>query len=488
MGSANYLAFDLGAESGRVVAAQFHHGVLQVETVHRFPNEPVHYGGSLHWDIARLWLEMQRGLEKTEHVRLEGIGIDTWAIDYALLGEGDELLENPWHYRDARTQGAMEELFRLVSPEQIYQTTGIQFMPINTLYQLFRSRQTSPALFAAAKHFLTIPDLLNFWCTGKAVCEFTNASTTQLLNIRTHQWAAELWEALELPPTLPCPVVEPGTILGPLQHQCCQSGTPVIAPATHDTGSAVASVSAGGNTAFLSSGTWSLLGTELSAPVITPQALALNFTNEGGVCGTTRLLKNVMGLWLLQGCRRAWAAEKKFYEYPELIAAVEEEATPFRHLIDPDDRTFLRTSDMVKAIDEFCLKTDQPVPTHPGAYTRAVLESLAFKYRVVIENLERVSGQPIEQIRVIGGGSQNKLLNQFTADATGRRVLAGPVEATALGNIAMQMLATGAVSSLTEARAVIDRSFPTEIFEPFEHHRWNQRFAHFQQYCEYTYA
>ncbi len=480
----HYLAFDLGAESGRAVLGRLHAGVLTTEDVHRFPNEPVAYGGSLHWDMPRLWLEMQRSLSSAGLPALDGIGVDTWGIDYALLGEGGELLENPYHYRDARTEGVMDQVFRILSPETIYETTGIQFMPINTIFQLFAAVRKSPRMFAAARTLLTIPDLLNYWLTGKAACEFTNATTTQLVDARTRSWAGTLFDALGIPGSLPAPVAEPGSVLGALQFG---AGTPVVLPATHDTGSAVAAISARGNTAFLSSGTWSLVGIELDGPVITPDARRLNFTNEGGVCGTVRLLKNVMGLWMLQGCRRAWQSEGQQYEYADLIAAAEAESR-FRHLLDPDDAAFLRPESMTRAIDAFCQKTDQPVPVRPGAYARAVLESLALKYRRVLHDLERLTGSRIEQIRIIGGGARNRLLNQFTADATGRRVLAGPVEATALGNIAIQMLATGAAASLAEARAVIDRSFATEIYEPAATARWNEQYQRFQQYCEYTYA
>lgn len=484
---ANYLAFDLGAESGRAVLGQLHAGILTTRDIHRFANEPVNYGGSLHWDVARLWHEIRSGLNQPELPKLDGIGVDTWGVDYALLGEGGELLENPYHYRDARTEGAMEEVFRVLPPQVIYDTTGIQFMPINTIFQLFRAVRKSPRVFAAAETLLTIPDLFNYWLTGKAVCEFTNATTTQLIDAWTRSWARPLFEALGIPASLPAPVMEPGGVLGTVLPSVFGEAIPVILPATHDTGSAVAAIEARDSTAFLSSGTWSLLGIELDAPVISDEARQLNFTNEGGVCGTVRLLKNVMGLWMLQGCRRAWALSGRHYEYADLIAAARDE-TPFRHLLDPDDAAFLRPADMTRAIDDFCLKTDQDLAAGPGAYVRAILESLAFKYRRVLEDLERLAGRRIERIRIIGGGSRNKMLNQFTADATGRLVLAGPVEATALGNIAVQMLATGAASSLREARGIIERSFATEVYEPSDGGRWNKEYLRFQQYCEYTHA
>jgi len=412
-------------------------------------------------------------------------------VDYALLGEGKELIQNPYHYRDRRTQNVMEEVFQKIPKEEIYQTTGIQFMPINTLYQLFAAQRDTPSLVAAARHLLTIPDLFHFWLTGNAVCELTNATTTQLVNARERVWAKDLMAKLGLRPDLPAPIVEPGTVIGQLLPALAQNstlgGTPVIAPASHDTGSAVAAITARDGTAFLSSGTWSLIGTELDAPIVTPDALKSNFTNEGGVNGTTRLLKNVMGLWMLQGCKNCWTQRGVTSEYKELIDLASGEAA-FAHLVDPDDESFLHPVDMLGAIDDFCQKTHQPAPPSAGAYVRCVLESLAFKYRLVLRSLERLCGRHIEQIRVIGGGAKNHLLNQFTADATGRRVFAGPVEATALGNVAIQILTTGESASLPDVRAIIDRSFATEVFEPVETDKWDRHVERFEQYCEMIYA
>ena len=486
-----YLAFDFGAESGRAVLAHLQSGILTTEEVHRFRNEPVEYGGSLHWDAPRLWFEVRKALACIEQKELAGIGVDAWGVDYALLGERGELLQNPYHYRDPRTEGVMDEVFRRVAKDQIYRATGIQFMPINTLYQLFAAQRDTSSIMAATKQWVTIPDLFNYWLTGNAVCEFTNATTTQLVDPVSRTWAIDLMQKLGLNPRLPAPIVEPGSILGTLLPSLAQNSslgaTPVIAPACHDTGSAVAAITARDGTAFLSSGTWSLIGTELAAPVVTPEALRLNFTNEGGVNGTTRLLKNVMGLWMLQGCRNCWSARGQDSDYRELIKLAGCEPA-FAHLVDPDDETFLRPTDMLAAIDQFCRKTHQPAPATPGAYVRCILESLALKYRLVLRSLEQLCGRSIDQVRVIGGGSKNRLLNQFTADATGRRVLAGPAEATALGNISMQILATGEASSLQQVRAIIDRSFPTEVFEPLESDKWKQQTERFEQYCEMTYA
>ena len=486
-----FLAFDLGAESGRAVLAHVHSGVIATEEVHRFVNEPVEYASALHWDVPRLWLEVRKTLSRLEEIALSGIGVDAWGVDYALLGERGDLLENPYHYRDKRTDGVMEQVFAKASKEEIYRETGIQFMPINTLFQLFAAKRDTPELLKAARTLLTIPDLFHYWLTGNAVCEFTNATTTQMVNPCVRTWARPLLEKLSLPSDLPAKIVEPGSVVGALSEKLASHsklrGTPVIAPASHDTGSAVAAVVARDGTAFLSSGTWSLLGTELDSPLMTEEAFQLNFTNEGGVCGTTRFLKNVMGLWMLQCCRQSWTSQGQACDYRELMELASRE-TAFCHLVDPDDESFLHPVDMPAAIDAFCVKTQQAIPATPGAYVRTVFESLAFKYRQVIGDLERLTRGPIRQIRIIGGGSKNRLLNQFTADATGRRVLAGPAEATALGNIAMQILATGVAASLPEVRAMLDRSFPVEIFEPRETEKWERHFSRFKHYTEIVYA
>jgi rhamnulokinase len=489
----SYLAFDLGAESGRAVLGHLHSETLTLREVHRFPNEPIADGCSLHWDVARLWLEMRKALAQleNENVEVTSIGVDAWGVDYALLDERGELLENPYHYRDRRTEGIMEEVLRRVSKQEIYRITGIQFMRINTLYQLFAECRQNPAQIKRARRLLTIPDLFNYWLTGIAACEFTNATTTQLVDAKTRSWSRELMDRLDLPFELPAPIVEPGSILGTLLPGLAQKssliGTKVVAPACHDTGSAFAAVSARDGTVFLSSGTWSLVGVEVDAPVITDEAFKLNFTNEGGVSRTTRLLKNVMGLWMLQGCRHSWARNGKSYEYPELMEQASQKAA-FDQLLDPDDESFLAPADMCASIDRFCQRTHQPRPQCPGQYVRAVLESLAFKYRRVIRQLEQITGQKTHQIRIVGGGSQNRLLNQMTADATGKTVLAGPVEAAAIGNIAVQNLATGGCASIGDVRAMVDRSFPTETFEPAETDKWDRHAERFEQYCESVYA
>jgi rhamnulokinase len=488
--NADYLVFDLGAESGRAMLGRLRSGVLDLKEIHRFPNRPLHQQSSLRWDINAIWAEMERGLDLPRGGSLTAIGIDTWGVDYALIDEHGELVEDPWHYRDARTNGMMEAVFARVPRETIYAITGIQFLPFNTLYQLYAACHLTPAAIRSARAMATIPDLLNYRLTGNLASEYTNATTTQLVDAVTRTWSAPLLSSLDLPARLLTPIVNPGTVIGHLRESVSKkhAHTPVVAPACHDTGSAVAAVSFTAKSAFLSSGTWSLLGAELQAPVITPRARDLNFTNEGGVCGTTRLLKNIAGLWLLQSCRRCWAAEGREFTWEELLASAGELPPSFDSLFDPDDPAFLNPAHMPSAIAQYCKRTSQPIPTGPAQFTRAILESLAFKYRAVLESLEELTGIHFEEIRVIGGGSKNRLLNQLTADSTGRTVIAGPAEATALGNIAMQMLATGAVSTLAEARRVIDRSFMPERFEPRNTDRWDAHYLRFRDYIKDTHA
>jgi len=475
--AADFLAFDLGAESGRAILGRYNSGLLELKDVSRFANSPVSQPGSLRWDVLRLWSEIRKTLDRPPVPKLASIAFDAWGVDYALIGENGQLLENPYHYRDRRTDGMVEAVGRIIPRARLYSKTGIQFMPINTLYQIFAASRLTPRLLDAADALITIPDLFNYWLTGNLGAEYTNATTTQFMNAGTRSWATDIFEELGLPSRLLPQIFEPGTIIG-----CAGDGTPVVTPASHDTGSAVAAIATEGKAAFLSSGTWSLLGTEVSAPVMTARALELNFTNEGGVCGTTRLLKNIAGLWLLQSCRRCWLDEGREYSYDELLAAAKSETRHFTSLVDPDHGSFLNPVSMVSAIRDFCRNTGQEAPATPGACTRTILESLAFKYRLVLESLEELTGHRLEEIRIIGGGSKNRLLNEFTANATGRPVIAGPVEATALGNIAMQMLATGAVSSLAEARAVVERSFPTERFESQDTDIWDRHYPRFRQY------
>jgi rhamnulokinase len=483
--AAQFLAFDLGAQSGRAILGRLASGVLEVTEIRRFANEPSRTAHSLRWNTSALWSEIRASLDAAAPVRLESVGIDSWGVDYALIGDRGELLEHPYHYRDQRTKGALEELIALVGRARLYEITGIQFHAINTLVQLHAACRATPDVIGAARTLLTIADYFNYCLTGRACTEYTIASTTQCLDARTRAWAADLLTEVGIPSRLFAPIVAPGTVIGPIagDDQIAQAGTPVIATACHDTASAFASVRSDAGTAFLSSGTWSLFGAELPAPILSASARDANFTNEGGAGGTIRFLKNISGLWLLEACRRSWGAGGRRDRYEELLAAAAD-APAFHALVDPDHDVFLNPDDMPTAIDRYCRRTEQPAPREPAAYTRAVLESLAYKYRVVLESLESLTGVCVEEIRVVGGGSRNRLLNQFTADATGRRVVAGPVEATALGNIAVQMLATGAVGSLADARAIIERSFPVERYDPIAHDRWDAEYGRFKDYVE----
>jgi rhamnulokinase len=484
--AAKFIAFDLGAESGRAMLAAFDGERITLTEALRFTNVPVRVVNGLHWDVLRLFDDIKRGLAqvaKEQRASIAAIGLDTWGVDLALLGRDDELLGNPFHYRDGRTTGMLEEAFRRVPREEIFQRTGIQFMQINTLYQMLAmSVRRAPALEHATT-FLMIPDLFNFWLTGRKVCEFTIATTTQFYDPRERAWSRALFEAFGLPSHILPEIVPPGTVLGPLLASVVEEvglePVPVVAPACHDTGSAVAAVPAvERDYVWISSGTWSVLGAEVPQPVINAESLAYNFTNEGGVGGTYRLSKNVTGLWLVQECRRTWARAGEDLSYDTLVELARR-APPFRSLVDPDDDAFLSPGDMPARFGEYCRRTNQPVPEDKGAVIRCALESLACKYRHQIERLEALLGKPLPTIHIIGGGTRNKLLCQFTADATGRRVIAGPVEATALGNVMMQALALGHLGSLAEGRQVIGQSFELSAYEPRERSAWDEAYGRF---------
>jgi rhamnulokinase len=481
------LAIDLGAESGRVVLGSLADGVLAIEELARFPNTPLTLDGTLRWNMDALCGGIQSGCAAAAAAgaAVESIGVDAWGCDYGLVDAQGALLEPPYHYRDHRTDGVMARVLARVGRDRIYETTGVQCLPFNTLYQLVAARERSPRLLESAARLLTIPDVINRWLTGRMVCEFTNATTTQCLDARTGAWATDLLDALNLPRALFGAIVRPGTIIGRLDEAVLPGlgGPPVVAPACHDTGSAFAAVESGGDTAILSCGTWSLLGTEVSAPVISAASRDLNFTNEGGVDGTFRLLKNIGGLWLLQACRRTWEQAGTPWSYHALVAAAAAEPSGLRTLLDPDDPAFLNPGDMVAAIARYAERTRQPVPDGPAGYARAILESLALKYRMVLDALEAICGRSFRTIRIVGGGSQNRLLCRFTADATGRTVLAGPVEATALGNLAVQLVATGAVASLPEARRVIERSFPPVRYDPERSPAWDEALRRFHEHA-----
>jgi rhamnulokinase len=461
--TANFLAIDLGAESGRALLGSFNGGQIELREVHRFPNAPVRAAGHLHWDVLGIWREVKEGLAKAgrESGQLESVGVDAWGVDFALLDRGGALVSNPYHYRDPRTEGMMEKAAERVPEAEIYHTTGIQFMPINTLYQLL-AMEDSP-LLEAAQTLLMMPDLIGYWLTGERVCEYTDATTTQLYDANARDWAWDLMRGMGLPERLFPAVVAPGTPLGSaLAEVARETGVgerlPVTAVASHDTASAVAAVPAENeNFAYISSGTWSLVGVELPEPAITPEGMQANFTNEGGFGGTTRFLKNVMGLWLLQECRRTWAREGQDYSYEDLTCLAET-VPAAGSLVDPDHPIFLPPGDMPGRIRRFCGETDQSLPGEPGEVLRCVLESLALKYRWVLERAEEITGRRAEAIHVVGGGVQNTLLCQLTADATRRPVRAGPVEATALGNLMVQAYARGYLGSLEEMRAAVRNS------------------------------
>jgi rhamnulokinase len=485
MAVSKLLAIDFGAESGRGVLGLFDGSRLGTVEVHRFPNGPVQTLDTMHWDVLRLQAEILNVLRQCagKFGGIDGLGVDTWGVDFALLGRGGTLLGNPRHYRDPHTEGVMEAAFQKVPKAEIYRRTGLQFMRINSLYQLLALQRDRSPLLDVAETILFIPDLFHFYLTGIKVNEYTDASTSQMLDPHTRTWAYDLVQKFGLPAKMLGTIVQPGTVLGPLRTAVATdtglTPAPVITPATHDTGSAVAAVPAEGNSwAFISSGTWSLLGAELPQPLVTDATLAANFTNEGGVAGTTRLLKNIMGLWLVQECRRCWEAAGEAYSYAELVRLAEA-APPFASLVDPDDPAFLLPPNMPAAVGDFCRKTGQPDPTEPGAIIRSCLESLALKYRWVLEKLEGLIGRRLEVIYVVGGGSQNAVLCQWTADACGRLVLAGPVEATALGNLLMQMLGLGLLGSLADGREVVRRSVEVTTYEPRETARWDEQYRRF---------
>ena len=483
MGSA-YLAIDLGAESGRAILGHYDGERLELSEVYRFPNVPVTVpDDGLHWDVLRLWHEITTAIRLTarEHPQLAGLGLDTWGVDFGLLDRHGRLIASPYHYRDSRTDGMLAEAFRRMPREQIFEHTGIQFMQINTLYQLLSMVVAQHPALDIAETFLTIPDLLNYWLTGRRVCEFTIATTTQCYDPQARDWSGQLLEAMGIPRRMFPEIAPPGTVLGSLRGEIAElvgiHALPVVAPACHDTGSAVAAVPAEGEGhAWISSGTWSIIGVDVPEAVITPQSFAFNLTNEGGLNGTFRCSKNVLGLWLVQECRRTWAAQGQDWSYAELTQFATQ-AAPLVSIVDPDADEFLKPGDMPARLRAYCQRTGQPAPETPGAVVRCALESVALKYRWVLEKLEIVTGRRLEPVHIIGGGTQNKLLSQLTADATGRTVIAGPVEATAIGNVLVQALALGHIRSIAEARAVVRRSFTPQIYAPRPGVDWDAAYA-----------
>ncbi len=486
-----FLAVDLGAESGRVLSGKFDGRRVRLDDVHRFSNNIVPVAGTRRWDVLRIWSDILDGLTKAAQAdgsAVASIGVDTWGVDYVLLNKQNELLGQPYNYRDPRTKGLMESAFTRVSRREIFETTGLQFMEINTLYQLIAMQLKDPGLLAQADRFLMMPDFFHWLMCGSRVVEFTNATTTQFLNATERTWATDLLRKFEIPTTIFPQIVSPGTNLGILREEVAQrtglARVPIVAPATHDTGAAVAAVptdnTGKANWAYISSGTWSLIGVEVQQAVLTEKALALNVTNEGGVDGTYRLLKNVMGLWLVQECRRSFERRGQPLDYGVLVQLASE-TEPFRSLVDPNDSTFLSPGDMATALQDFCRSRKQPVPDSEGRLIRCALESLALKYREVLRGIESLTGEKVEVLHVVGGGSKNDLLNQFTADACGIPVIAGPTEGTALGNVLLQARAAGEIGTLAELRAVVKESSELKTFEPKNTAAWDEAAARFER-------
>jgi rhamnulokinase len=488
-----YLAADLGASSGRVVAGLFDGSRLQLEDVYRFENGGIIANDRMYWDLLTQWTHIQEGLRAAAASygeRVASVGVDTWGVDFGLLGRNDELLANPYHYRDARTQGMMDRAFSMVSREAIFAETGLQFMELNTLYQVLAMKLENSPLLDVAETFLMMPDLFHWLLTGVKANEFTDASTTQFYNPLTKTWSHKLFEQFGLPARILGEIVQPGTRLGALRSSVAEStglkDVEVVLPGTHDTASAVMAVPAAGEPSdqpdwcYISSGTWSLMGVETPSPVVNEDCSRFNFTNEGGVGGTTRLLKNIAGLWLLQECRRVWAQQGREFSWGDMVQRAQS-AAPLVSLIDPDAGAFLAPKDMPQAIREFCAESGQSAPEDEGAVVRCALESLALRYRMVLNMAESLTGSRVGTIHIVGGGTQNQLLCQMAADACNRRVLTGPIEATAIGNVMMQAVAAGDVASISEARQVIRNSFPMHEYEPQNAEPWDEAYARFER-------
>jgi len=468
----HFFAFDLGATSGRSILGIFRNGKIKLKELTRFPNKIIRIQDKQYWDLFALYEALKEGLATaaSQNIPLDAIGIDTWGVDFVYLGEDGSLLSQPRSYRDPYTTGIPERYFEMISKREVYDRTGIQIMNFNSLYQLYAAKCENYSPLKATQAILFMPDALSYLLTGKKVCEYTIASTSQLLNPRTKNMERELLEVIGINPSILQPLVMPGTIIGNLTEsiakECGLPPIPVIAVAGHDTASAVAAVpSENKNYAYLSSGTWSLMGIEVQEPIITDETYQLNFTNEGGVEGTIRFLKNITGMWLLEQCRKEWEAAGQNYSYAEMVE-LSGSAAGFQSVIDPDHPSFANPESMTRAIAEYCKQTGQKIPENPGEFIRCIFDSLALKYKAVLNDLQKVAPFPIEKLHVIGGGSQNKLLNQMTADATGIPVVAGPSEATALGNVMMQAKGLGLVHSLQEIREIIRNSFVQEVFYP----------------------
>jgi len=483
----HFFAFDLGATSGRSILATLDNGKLELKELTRFANKIIRIHNKYYWDIFALHEYLKEGLHTLSSlgIKLDAIGIDTWGVDFVYLGADGSIVGLPRSYRDPYTNGIPEEYFRIIPRKEVYNLTGIQIMNFNSIFQLYAAKKENSSALAAAKDILFMPDALSYLLTDKKVCEYTIASTSQLLNPKTKNFEAKLFDAIGISPTLMQPIIMPGEIIGyttdNINKECGLNKTPVIAVAGHDTGSAVVAVPAENeNFAYLSSGTWSLMGIEVKEPIINDDSFNLNFTNEGGVDGTTRFLKNITGMWLLEQCRKEWEATGIKYSYPEIVE-LSDSVRGFQSLIDPDDVSFANPESMTCAIVNYCDKTRQKAPITHAEFIRCIFDSLALKYRYVLDCLQKVAPFRIEKLHVIGGGSQNRLLNQMTANSIGMAVVAGPSEATAIGNIMMQAKGVGAVSTLSEIRTVIRNSVSPEVFTPQDSDLWNNAYTHFMK-------
>lgn len=486
MNPTHYIACDLGAESGRVMLGRLEGERLTLEELHRFPSAATRVLGSLRWDVLRIFEELKNGLRKVAQsgVPAASLSVDSWGVDYVLVNAVHPMLWPPFHYRDARTETTYDRVRAQVGTELIFAETGIQFMAINTIYHLASDLEKSRPLLEAADCFLTIGDYFNYLFCGVPRVEESNASTTQLYNPRTRCWSQVLIERCGFPRRIFPELVPSGTVLGRLLPEVvAETGldaVQVVATCSHDTGAAVAAVPAqeGQDWAYLSSGTWSLLGVELAQPLISEKVRERNFTNEAGYGGTTRFLKNIVGLWILQESRREWTRQGRELDYATLTREAQN-AEPFRSLINPRAARFLKPGGMPQKITAFCSETGQQIPETPGQFVRCIFESLALLYRVTLEELEQLTGQTIRCLHVVGGGSQSALLNQLAASATGRQVIAGPTEATAIGNVLLQAIALGHIESLAALRRVVRNSFTLQTFEPLEAQSWQTAYQRF---------
>jgi rhamnulokinase len=479
----NYIAVDLGAESGRVMLGSIADGKLSLEEMHRFSNGPVEKQGSLRWDFEKLLSEVKVGIGKAARIsggKARGIGVDTWGVDFGLIGADGKLIEAPYHYRDSRTNGMMDKAFEAMPKRDIYQHSGIQFMQLNSLYQVLAMRMAESQALARTKKLIFMADLFSYFLCGKAFGEYTLASTSQMMDMQTGKWSEAVFKKLSLPMAIMPPVVMPGTVVGELTDAVAKeigcSKIPVIAVGSHDTASAVLGVPAGaGKWAYLSSGTWSLMGVELPRAIINDKTFQHQFTNEGGIENTIRLLKNIMGLWLVQECKRQWQREGQDLSYTQLTQMAAE-AKPFAGHIDCDCSEFLSPGDMPARINKHLSDTGQKPTGDKGQMVRMILESLALKYRRVLAAIEDITGQTVDVLHVVGGGIKNELLCQFTANAIGRNVITGPIEATASGNVLMQAKAAGQIKSIDEARRIVRNSFDLKEYRPQDQKLWAERY------------